>query len=298
MQAATPDQAAITTVVESVGALADRGEFDALARLFADEFTLDYSSLNGIPATTRDPQGLMMEWAGVLPGFDRTHHALSDIEVKVADAGASARASVVASHWIGDQFWQVSGHYDYDLAKLNSDWVITSMTLTVENEAGTRDVFGPAIEAANQKALPGYKTPIAEQNKATVRQFFRALEREDIDAFVDLFAVDGVQLNPYNGGVFPTGANGKEELLAYWRPVPGNFDGMRFPIDELLATEDPNIIFVRYRGEITLKGGRGQYNNHYYSTFRFNDAGEITEYVEIFDPVVAARGFGLLDQLR
>lgn len=77
----------------------------------------------------------------------------------------------------------------------------------------------------------------------------------------------------------------------------GAFDAMRFTIDELLATEDPDVVFVRYRGEIDLEGGAGVYRNAYYSTFRFDDAGRITEYVEIFDPVVAAKAFGLLGRL-
>ena len=204
----------------------------------------------------------------------------------------------MASHWIGEGFWQVSGHYDYELAKSGDRWAITSMTFTLEDEQGSREVFGPAMAAAERNRGPGQRTLLAEGNKETVRKFFEALESEDIPALVGLFAEDGRQVNPYNGGVFPAGAEGREGLLAYWTPVPGNFDGMRFPIDELLATEDPDVIFVRYRGEIRLKDGAGHYKNNYYSTFRFNDAGEITEYVEIFDPVIAARGFGLLDQLK
>ena len=298
MKPPTPDHAAVMTIVESVGALADRGEFDALARLFADEFTLDYSSLNGRPAETREPLDVMAEWAGSLPGFDRTRHALSNIAVDVCGTAATASADVVASHWIDDGFWQASGHYDYELAKSGDEWAITSMTFTLESEEGSRDVFGPATAAAAHKRGPGQNAVVGERNKAAVLNFFNTLESEDIPAFVALFAEDGVQINPYNGGVFPAGAKGKEELFAYWTPVPGNFDGMHFPIDELLTTEDPNLIFVRYRGEIELKDGAGHYRNNYYSTFRFNDAGEITEYVEIFDPVVAARGFGLLDQLK
>ncbi|MEM7480383.1 MAG: nuclear transport factor 2 family protein [Acidobacteriota bacterium] len=298
MKTMTPDHAAVLTIVESVGALADRGEFDALGRLFADEFTLDYSSLNGRPPEARQPLDLMAEWAGVLPGFDRTRHALSNLVVDVSGNAATARADVVASHWLDDRFWQVSGHYDYDLAKSAGEWAITSMTFTLEDEDGTRDVFGPAMAAAERSRGPGQSALIGERNKATVRKFFKTLENEDIPALVGLFSEDGVQVNPYHGGIFPAGAEGEEGLLAYWTPVPGNFDGMRFPIDELLATEDPDVVFVRYRGEIKLKDGAGYYKNDYYSTFRFNDAGEITEYVEIFDPVVAARGFGLLDQLK
>ena len=42
----------------------------------------------------------------------------------------------------------------------------------------------------------------------------------------------------------------------------------------------------------------GFYENNYYSTFTFDEEGKITEYVEIFNPIVAARGFGLLDNIK
>ncbi|CAK9039515.1 Uncharacterized protein YcjY [Durusdinium trenchii] len=298
MIVSTSDEAAIVSIVESVGVLADRGEFDALARLYADEFQLDYSSLNGQPAAMKTPLELMGEWSSVLPGFDRTRHALSNARVDATGDKATALADVIASHWIGDAFWQVSGHYDYELAKTEGQWKITSMTFTLEDESGSRDVFGPAIEAAATKVLPGNKKIIAERNKATVVTFFKLLEQENIPAFADLFADDGRQVNPYTGGVFPGGAQGKDALLEYWAPVPDNFDEMRFSISELLATENPNVIFVRYDGELTLKNRTGVYRNKYYSTFQFDPDGKITEYVEIFDPVVAAKGFGLLDKLQ
>ena len=151
MQTTTPDQAAVTTIVESVGALADRGEFEALARLFAEEFILDYSSLNGQPARTMQPLALMAEWASVLPGFDRTRHALSNITVDVSGTAATARAEVVASHWLDDAFWLVAGHYDYEFAKSGGQWAITSMTFTLESEEGSRDIFGPVLAAAERK---------------------------------------------------------------------------------------------------------------------------------------------------
>ena len=294
----TPDQAVITGIVESVGLLADRSEYDALARLYADKFTLDYSSLNGQAATTKTPAQLMAEWASVLPGFDRTRHDVANVQVTLDGNSATASADVTAYHWVDDLFWQVGGNYKYKLARQGGQWKITAMTFNLKSEKGTRDVFGPAMAAASQKVLPGNSRSVAEHNKATVRRFFKNLETENIPALVELFAEDAVQVNPYTGGVFPAGAKGHEELLNYWAPVPGRFDGMAFPIEELLATEDPNIVFVRYQGELKLKGRVGIYKNSYYSTFRFDESGKITEYVEIFDPVVAARGFGLLDQLN
>lgn len=138
---------------------------------------------------------------------------------------------------------------------------------------------------------------IAEQNKQTVRQFFNAIEAEDAELIASFFADDGVHINPYHSGLFPQGAKGKEAIRAYWAPTFPNFDGMSFPIDELYAMEGDDKVFVHYQGRIVLKGGEGVYENDYYSTFKFNAQGQITEYVEIFNPIVAAKGFGLLGQI-
>lgn len=135
-------------------------------------------------------------------------------------------------------------------------------------------------------------------NKVQVQAFFQYLEHENISAMVDLFSNDGEQINPYASGLFPNGAKGKEALMNYWEPVPQNFDGMEFIIEELLETENPNLIYVKYRGKIQLKNDAGFYENQYYSTFRFNNDGKITEYVEIFNPIVAAKAFGLIDSIN
>ena len=138
----------------------------------------------------------------------------------------------------------------------------------------------------------------ATKNKATVKAFFNALTNEDANAVADLFAENGKHINPYHSGLFPTGAEGKEAIRKYWQPTFPLFDGMTFPIEEIHAMEDPNIVFVKYTGNIQLKDGAGVYSNDYYSTFKFDDSGKITEYVEIFNPIVAARGFGLLDNIK
>ena len=61
--------------------------------------------------------------------------------------------------------------------------------------------------------------------------------------------------------------------------------------------EDLKIVFVDFKGHVRLKDGAGLYANDYYAIFKFNDKSEIVEYVEIFNPIVAAKGFGLLDQI-
>lgn len=139
---------------------------------------------------------------------------------------------------------------------------------------------------------------IAFKNKETVKAFFAALTAENAETVAGLFAEDAEHINPYHSDVFPTGASGKEGIKKYWEPVFPNFDGMTFAIEELYAMEDPTMVYVKYTGEIKLKEGAGVYRNDYYSTFKFNKAGEIVEYVEIFNPIVAARGFGLLDKIK
>jgi ketosteroid isomerase-like protein len=139
---------------------------------------------------------------------------------------------------------------------------------------------------------------IAEKNKKTTLEFFEALEKEDANALVELFAEDAVHINPYSSGLFPEGAQGKEAIREYWTPVFPNFDGMRFIVEYIYATENPNLVFIKYKGKIKLKNGAGVYDNDYYSTFKFNEAGKIIEYVEIFNPIKAARGFGMIDKIK
>ncbi len=136
------------------------------------------------------------------------------------------------------------------------------------------------------------------KNKETAKKFFKALESENVEVLASLFAHNAEQINPYASGIFSGGAVGREEIRNYWAPVFSNFDGMEFPIEEIYAMEDPNIVYVKYKGKIRLKNSARLYENQYYSTFKFNDQGLITEYVEIFNPIVAARGFGLLNKIK
>lgn len=138
----------------------------------------------------------------------------------------------------------------------------------------------------------------ALKNKTVVKDFFKALEAENASMVAELFADNAKHINPYHSDLFPKGATGKEGIRNYWEPVFPNFDGMSFTIDEIHAMEDPNIVFVKYTGNIKLKDNNGIYSNEYYSTFRFNSKGKIIEYVEIFNPIVAARGFGLIDKIK
>ncbi len=54
------------------------------------------------------------------------------------------------------------------------------------------------------------------------------------------------------------------------------------------------MVIAHFSGRIERLDGADLYENEYYTPFKFNEAGEITEYVEIFNPITAGRAFGLL----
>lgn len=292
---------------------------------FADEVTLDYSSFSGEPATTLRSDAIIESWKGFLPGFKSTHHQLGNFLTQMKEDQATIFFYGTATHFLEaaeGNLWSVVGSYELALQKGGlTGWQITTMKFNFayqdgnlslpekarqivqgahedttgegeEQSAGTGAAIledGEAGQARNQE--------IMTRNKGLVRSFFQLLETEDIPAFLDLFAENGKQINPYASGLFPEGATGKEALRQYWEPVPGNFDGMQFILHEVLGMEDPNMVYTSYTGKIKLKNDAGFYENQYYSTFKFDAEGKILEYVEIFNPVVAAKGFGLLAQL-
>ena len=291
----------INQTISSLFVATDERNWSELEELFAEKVLLDYSSMTGNPAAKLPAKEIIKSWQGILPGFTFTHHQIGNFNTTAKGKQAQVFCYGTATHYLeadGGNIWTVVGSYDFELEENGGKWRVTAMKFNFKYQDGNTGLPQKAIESLSGNSTEGKSGSVGTRNKETVRKFFQLLEEEKIEAFVDLFAEDGQQINPYASDLFPEGAKGKEALLAYWKPVPGNFDGMKFPIHELQAMEDPNSVFVKYSGKIKLKNNAGYYENDYYSTFKFDAEGKITEYVEIFNPVVAARGFGLLDQLK
>ena len=138
---------------------------------------------------------------------------------------------------------------------------------------------------------------VRARNIETVKTFLSLLEQEKIQEFIDLFSENGKQTNPYGSGIFPDSIVGKDALFAFWEPVPARFDGMQFPLKELMPLLDENKILATFTGKIKLKDGAGYYNNDYFCLFHFDTEGKIIEYTEIFNPITVVRAFGLKDQV-
>ena len=159
MAAASPcdrdaaDRAAITAIIKSVTMLADRGDFEALERLFAPTVYVDYSSLSGAPAQKTAARDLLAGWAAVLPGFDRTRHVQTDLTIDIPVAGRANIASAVqADHWLGDGVWTVRGRYLFELQRDDAQWRVTAMTFQLQDEVGSRTLLSLAAECVSNRA--------------------------------------------------------------------------------------------------------------------------------------------------
>ncbi|ACK72547.1 conserved hypothetical protein [Gloeothece citriformis PCC 7424] len=127
-------------------------------------------------------------------------------------------------------------------------------------------------------------------NHETVEMFFYALETGQFEMLKEIFAEDAKQINPYSWGAFPTSFEGRGGIYKQYSSLPEKFGKMSFP-RTIYPTENPDIFFVQFQGDIEIKSG-GHYQNDYIGLFKFED-GLIKEYYEYFNPILVSKAFGV-----
>ncbi len=287
------DEAAIATTIESVGTLADTGNFAALEKLYAPEIALDYTSLSGGEPETVSNIELMTRWARVLPGFDRTRHQISDIDVSLEGNTARATAAVVADHWIGEKHWQVSGTYIYRFDRADDGWVITSHRLEVIDEEGSREIFDPATEAVAADPAPYLRR---QRSQAIVRQFLEGLEAKDMERVNAVWADDAVQEMPFAPREvdFPTRVEGREALIRQYAGWPDNARNPDYTSElRFLPSSDPDLVIIEYRGVTEIVRTNRTYDQRYIGVFQIDEDGKIALFREYFDPTVFVEAFAM-----
>jgi hypothetical protein len=153
------------------------------------------------------------------------------------------------------------------------------------------------METISDRKIAGEANGIREKNIATIKLFVNLIERRDIQAFLDLFANDGVQYNYFQCGMLPPVIRGKAALSKFWTPIPEKFSEMHFPIETIYPMLDQTQYGVKYRGHTKFKDSEKHYDNEYFALFIFNEDGKIKEYHEYSNPVITARSFGMVDKL-
>lgn len=286
------DDAAIKTIVESVAVLADSNNYEALEKLYADEVRVDYTSLAGGEPELKSPRALMTEWSSMLPGFERTRHNLSNIEVIVEGSQATATADVAAEHYVNDLFWLALGDYRYELVEEDDRWKITAATFNLRAEEGTRAVFGPAAERAAASPPPYV---VREQTKQAICTFLESLEEKDMARFASVWADEAVQDMPYAPQGHPGRVVGKADILKLYAAWPDNSGAANFTNDLVFyPMQDPQVVFVEYHGDVEVVPTGRRYRQTYGGLFHVVDK-KITLFREYFDPAPFAWAFGLND---
>lgn len=287
-------------VITTLFVASDQHDWPTVIRCFDERVTLDYSSMTAQAPAELSGEEIAQNWQSILPAFKHTQHQLGNflIEEEGRDK-ATVSCYGTATHYLDKldkAVWTVVGSYEFELLKRKKQWKISKMKFNFKYQDGNLEL--PEIALNRLKGSTTSTVGGAKDNINSARAFFQALEEENLAQLADLFAENARQVNPYHSDIFPKGAEGREGIKQYWSAVFPNFDGMRFPIEEIYAMQDSSVVLVKYRGVIQLKNSTAVYENDYYSIFKFNALGEIVEHQEIFNPIVAARGFGLVDKIN
>jgi hypothetical protein len=130
---------------------ADERNWGKVQAAFADKVLLDYSSMNGNPVTVISSEKIIKGWKGFLPGFDMTHHQLSDFKVDQKDNAAQVHFFGKADHYISKDSWTVEGTYDAELIKSADKWEVTKFKFNLQKQSGDTALPQKAIEIAGKK---------------------------------------------------------------------------------------------------------------------------------------------------
>ena len=271
----------IINSVKQVFEAADARNWPQVADAFASQVLLDYTSMAGGEPVTLTPDQIVGSWKGLLPGFDKTRHMIHDFEVSIDGSKARVAHDGTANHYLNGETWTVVGNYELELIQQAGEWKVNAMKFNMEFMDGNTDLPRLAKEKVEGTLV---------DNSEVVDRFFQALEDQEFEVLKEVFAHDGRQLNPYIPEGFPASFDGNEAIYQQYSGLTENFGSMRFP-RQIYTTSDPDLIFVRFSGEIEIKAG-GQYKNDYLGLFRLEN-GQITEYIEYFNPIVMAKAFGI-----
>jgi hypothetical protein len=137
----------ITTIFRG----ADQHDWAAVQNALADQVWLDYTSLAGGQPALLTGQQIANAWAAFLPGFDKTHHQLSQFEVDLGGSVAKVRFSGKADHFIGAATWTVEGNYDAEVTQQNGRWRVTKLVLHLVSQSGDLSLPAKAGEVMKNK---------------------------------------------------------------------------------------------------------------------------------------------------
>src|ERR1700744_2624864 len=90
---------------------ADERNWTKVQKAMAEKVLLDYTSMTGGQPTLLSREEITNAWANFLPGFDKTHHQLTNFQITNKDELSIVTFDGKADHFIDDKVWTVEGDY-------------------------------------------------------------------------------------------------------------------------------------------------------------------------------------------
>lgn len=148
-------QQAILDTIHRLFIYTDSRNWDALKDCFQEAFVLDYSSMNGVAPMTTTPEQVIDNWSNFLPGFEATHHQISNPIIRLEGWRASAFCNGTAAHFLpnpsGQNVWTVYGTYDFELQQNNAQWRVSKMAFRFKFQDGNLQLADLARLAMGNK---------------------------------------------------------------------------------------------------------------------------------------------------
>lgn len=139
------DRTEIQDVFMLYASSVDRCDWLRLQSVFTDEIERDLSSLTGKLSENINSEQHVDECRSTLPGFDSTQHFLLNNDISIHGDQAKAIVYLIADHTLIEEGVQrqftLRGFYTFRFIRIDANWKICAMTLTVLSTQGDQNIF-------------------------------------------------------------------------------------------------------------------------------------------------------------
>jgi len=143
------DELAIQRVPAEIEIAVDAKDWARARSFFADEITVDFSTLSGQPPATIPADDLIAGWSGNLGPKKQSHHQRGHGLVTIDGDRATIFSKGYAWNRMegnGEPLWEVWGDYTHELVRTPAGWKVTAMTFAMTHQRGNswvRDTPSP-----------------------------------------------------------------------------------------------------------------------------------------------------------
>ncbi len=140
------DRADLTDIVYVYGRAVDNCDWKLYRTLFTDMIEVD---MDGVPTEAMSADSYIDRARSLVPGFDLTHHQLTNLTFEISDDAATVTVYMRAEHFLnnadGDNSHTMGGYYVFKMKRTIAGWKIYSYRLVVTWTRGNRGIYALAI---------------------------------------------------------------------------------------------------------------------------------------------------------